>query len=63
MQRFTISHHSGSKDGDHYDLMLFAYIASAIGKAASKALSGEEIDRLIDTHGLLDASHYADLVK
>ena len=22
MPRFTISHHTGSKDGDHYDLML-----------------------------------------
>jgi hypothetical protein len=50
MQRFTISHHTGSKDGDHYDLMLEHGDALKTWRIANTAFLVSQIARQIKDH-------------
>jgi hypothetical protein len=50
MPRFTISHHTGSKDGDHYDLMLEHGDSLRTWRLANTAFQAFQIARQIKDH-------------
>jgi hypothetical protein len=50
MPRFTISHHTGSKDGDHYDLMLEHADSLKTWRLANTAFQVFQIARQVKDH-------------
>src|SRR5882672_467401 len=50
MPRFTISHHTGSKDGDHYDLMLEHGDSLRTWRLANTAFQAFQVARQIKDH-------------
>jgi hypothetical protein len=50
MQRFTISHHTGSKEGDHYDLMLEHGDTLKTWRLANTAFLVPQVARQIKDH-------------
>ncbi len=61
MQRFTISHHAGSKEGDHFDLMLELGEALKTWRFASLPIAGPQAAKQLRDHRKVYLDHEGDI--